>query len=77
MTPEVAQRRLMGSIADLGRTKGLDIGESPDPLAALAVGLNHAVMVAIDSGQLEVARVYTNLGSLVLAVREELKENIT
>lgn len=77
MSTAAAQRRLLEAIGELGNTPDLDIGLMPDPLMALATGVQTAVDVAEIGGQPGVARIYACLGSLVLAVREDQqpKEN--
>lgn len=72
MTTEAAQRRLLESLAELDQAPGL---ESGDGLAAFALGVEHAVNIALACGQLGMARIYANLASLALAVRDDQKEH--
>lgn len=71
---EAAQRKLLEAIADLRAVSVEDCGESGDPFISLAAGIQTATYLAAAAGQPEVARVYINLGSLVLAVRDDLEE---
>ena len=72
MTTEAAQRRLLESLAELDQAPGL---ESGDGLQSFALGVQHAMEFALASGQPGMARIYANLISLALAVRDDHKEH--
>jgi hypothetical protein len=72
MTTQTAQRGLLESLADLRHSPGLDT--SDDALGSFVYGMQYAMELALAAGQPGVARIYANLISLALAVRDDQKE---
>lgn len=74
ITTALAQRRLLAAIGGLRDVPVEDCGESGDPFISVAHGLEFAASLTAEAGQPHVARIYINLGSLLLAVRADLLE---